>query len=76
MASTANAKAPREVVPPWVPQVTGDQLSLELEAGNKEQIAQAVARPRMQRQVEVRKVRPELVSRYSFVCVGVGGYLP
>ena len=45
-------------------------LSLELEAGNKEKdCEQAVPRPRMQRQVEVRKVRPELVGRYPFVCV-------
>jgi hypothetical protein len=35
----------------------------------KNGLREAVARPRMRRQVEVRKVRPELVSRYSCVCV-------
>ena len=58
-ASTASAKAPREVLAAPVPQVTGDQLSLELDAGNKEQIASKPS-PAQEcgRQVEVRKVRP------------------
>ena len=49
---------------PRVPQVTDDQLSLELKAGNKEKdCEQAVARPGMEWQIEVREVRPDLVSR-------------
>jgi len=69
MASAANAKAPREALAAPGPHVTGDQLSLELEAGTKEKIASKRRPPKNAAAGEVRKVRPELVSRYSFGCV-------
>jgi hypothetical protein len=71
MASAANAKAPREALAapgPGKSPATNSHLSSR--PATKKQIASKPSpAQRMRRQVEVRKVRPELVSRYSFGCV-------
>ena len=74
MASAANAKASREVSPSRAPQVVGDQLSLELEAGKKQRTdsEQAVASQRMRRQLRCARAGKSLFVRMR----RVGGYLP